>query len=86
MAIEGPIVQDEEYRHIKTGGRYMILVGSHSVEGQPLETLAKTGDHPDDTATEHPGWVPVIIYYDGNRSHMTFARDETSFREKFERV
>lgn len=84
--IEGPIVQDENVRHIKSGGQYTVLTGTHSADGEPLETIAKVGEHEDDTNDSHPGWVPCIVYYDGERGHMTFVRDEASFREKFERV
>ena len=84
--IEGPILQEENFRHIRTGGEYTVLTGTHDDQGKPTPTMVKVGEHPDDSATEHPGWSPAIIYYDQNKSLTTFIRDEARFREKFERA
>jgi hypothetical protein len=83
--IEGPICQEEVFRHIRTGGTYVVSNGTHITHSDGAmsvtKTILKVG-----SAGPKEGWVHAITYYDPMDGAVTFVRDEETFRKSFERV
>jgi hypothetical protein len=83
--IDGPICQDETFRHIATGVEYVVINGN-SDGVIDTTTLVKIGEGDHSLPCAEGGWVPAIVYYDPAKAGFNFIRDERTFRRNFERA
>lgn len=70
--IEGPILEMQRFRHLRTGTVYQTLRGVS-------KAVMKLGDN------KLSDWDTAVIYFDPSKP-LTFVRDESTFRKNFERV
>ncbi len=78
--IEGPICQDEVFRHKRNETLYIVM---HANMGDVVtETIMKKPDH----YSIENGWTSCVIYCNPFEPDKVFVRDEATFRQKFERT